>query len=133
MLLPELLALLVDDAEVAVVVTEPDLMPPGPRVLYANRAFFRMTGYSREEVVGNSPRMLQGPRTNRLELRRLARRLASGQPYATRIANYRKNGEQYLCSIDVHPLCDPDGRTLYFVAVEREIPRRPGRPRLRRQ
>lgn len=128
MLLPEMLALLVEDHAEAIVLTDTDLAPPGPRVLYVNQAFLRMTGYDRAEILGNSPRILQGPRTSRLELRKLVRHLAAGKPYATTVANYRKNGERYLCGIDVRPLVGPDGNTLYFFAVEREVLRYRRRP-----
>src|ERR1700710_1888917 len=55
----------------AVLVTTPDLDAPGPIIVYANPAFYRMTGYVREEVIGRSPRFLQGPETDRTLLNRV--------------------------------------------------------------
>ena len=46
---------------------------PGPRIIYVNEAFERMSGYSASEVIGLTPRLLQGPRTARSELDRLRR------------------------------------------------------------
>ncbi|MEJ7913717.1 MAG: PAS domain S-box protein [Chitinophagaceae bacterium] len=58
----------------AVVITEAEpFLFPGPRIIYVNAAFTKMTGYSSEEVIGKTPRMLQGPKTDRNELNRLVR------------------------------------------------------------
>ena len=45
--------------------------PEGPRIVYVNEAFERRTGYTREEVMGRTPRLLQGPSTQRTELDRI--------------------------------------------------------------
>lgn len=60
----------------AILITEAEpLDSPGPRILYVNDAFTRMTGYSPEEVIGRSPRILQGPKTDKKELKRLSEAL----------------------------------------------------------
>ena len=48
---------------------------PGPRMLFVNEAFERRTGYRRDEVLGRSPRFLQGPGTDPAELRRIGQAL----------------------------------------------------------
>ena len=60
----------------AIMITEAEpFEEPGPRILYVNEAFTRMTGYSAEEVIGKSPRILQGPLSNKEELARLGKAL----------------------------------------------------------
>src|SRR4051794_689244 len=54
----------------AIVITSPQLDQPGPVIEYVNPAFTRMTGYSAEEVIGKTPRILQGPLTDRAVLSR---------------------------------------------------------------
>ena len=49
----------------AILITNAELDEPGPRIEYANPAFTRLTGYAPEEVLGRSPRLLQGARTER--------------------------------------------------------------------
>ncbi len=46
----------------SVLITTTELNPPGPRIVYANEGFYRMTGYTAEEVIGKSPRILQASR-----------------------------------------------------------------------
>ena len=72
----------------AVLITTADLDPPGPEIVYVNEGFCRMTGYAREEVIGKTPRFLQGPKTDRSELDRLRRQLSLGEPFDGEIVNY---------------------------------------------
>ena len=58
-------AAVVEAAAESVLVTTADLDPPGPTILYVNPAFEKMTVWSRAYVVGKSPRILQGPHTDR--------------------------------------------------------------------
>src|SRR5690606_3474076 len=65
----------------SVVITDADLESPGPRIIYVNPAFERMTGYDAREVIGQSPRLLQGPRTDRTVLDSLRKALAEGRTF----------------------------------------------------
>ncbi|MES2722151.1 MAG: PAS domain-containing protein [Pseudomonadota bacterium] len=127
MSLIQLVSALVGDRDLAVVVTDGKLAEPGPNILYVNAAFERMTGYASHEVVGKSPRMLQGPLTSVAAKKRLARALRLGVTHRTTLINYRKSGEAYRCEIEVFPLFTPSGEPFAAVALEREVPRRPGR------
>jgi PAS domain S-box-containing protein len=78
-----LFASVMANAKDSVLVTEAeplDLASGGPRILYVNEAFTAMTGYSSAEAVGQTPRMLQSPRTDRAELDRLRVALAAWEP-----------------------------------------------------
>lgn len=120
--------MLADNHPLAVVVTDDELAKPGPRVLYVNSAFEQMTGYTATEVLGQNPRLLQGEKTSLAARKALARALRLAEPHKTTLVNYRKNGEAYLCQIEVFPVCDPEGRVVNAIAIEREVARRPGRP-----
>jgi PAS domain S-box-containing protein len=122
----DLIRALAETSETAIVLT--DAAAASPTILYVNPAFCRMTGYEAHEMVGQSPRMLQGPHTNRLVLRNLARALREAKPFSGCVVNYRKSGEEYLCRIDVQPLFSHSGELEHFVAFEREVKRRRGRP-----
>jgi PAS domain S-box-containing protein len=124
----ELVRLFAEPLDTAVVLTDVDLERPGPTVLYVNPAFARMSGYARSEIVGNSPRLLQGEGTRRELTRLVARKLlAEGRFYGV-LKNYRSSGEAYLCELDVRALQGGDGQPLAFIAFEREVVRRRGRP-----
>ena len=124
----ELIKTLADPLDMVVVVTDTQLKYPGPHILYANPAYKHMTGYAPEEVIGKSPRILQGARTNKLALKKLNRQLENGEHAAANVINYRKSGEPYICDIAAWPIVDANNRTQYFLALERELIRKPGRP-----
>ena len=128
MTIVELVRLFAESLNVAVLVTDCDLDRPGPTILYANPAFSRMSGYAPSDVLGRSPRLLQGEGTNKQVTRLLTRTLRTEKRFHGVLENYRKGGEAYLCEIDVRPICGTDGLPLGFIAFEREVVRRRGRP-----
>ena len=128
MTLVELVRLFAEPLDVAVLVTDCDLDHPGPTILYANPAFSQMSGYASSDVVGRSPRLLQREGTNKQVTRLLTRTLRTEKRFHGVLENYRKGGEAYLCEIDVRAMCHMDGLPLGFIAFEREVVRRRGRP-----
>lgn len=123
----ELIRLLVHDHSLACVVT--DAAPrPGPYIVYVNPAFVRMSGYTAPEVDGRSPRMFHGKATERAIVQRMREAVASLRPVRGVVTNYRKEGQSYLCEIAIHPVWDGQGQLAHFLAFEREVLRRRGRP-----
>jgi PAS domain S-box-containing protein len=129
MTIEELVRVFAESLATGIVLTEAVLEAPGPMIRYVNPAFCRLTGYAAEELVGNNPRILQGPDTQRLTLRRIARTLGAGSRFHGVVSNYRKSGEVYLCEIDVRPIRGNGGGLEGFIAFEREVVRPRGRPR----
>ncbi|MEP7157091.1 MAG: PAS domain S-box protein [Betaproteobacteria bacterium] len=108
-----------------IVITEAaPLDEPGPRIVFVNDAFTRITGYSRKEALGRSPRMLQGPKTSRAELDTIRAALASGTAVRSEVINYAKDGAQYWLEIDIVPIHDKANAITHFAAVERDITQR---------
>ena len=108
----------------AVLITTADLDPPGPAIVYANDGFCRMTGYARQEVIGKTPRFLQGPKTDRSELDRLRRQLSLGEPFDGEIVNYRKDGSEYVIEWYVVPLRNTAGEITHWMASQRDATER---------
>lgn len=79
-------------------------------------------------MVGGTPRLLQGPGTSREATRHLPRLLQAEGRFLGCLLNYRKDGGEYLCEIDVRPILGRDGTPQAFIAFEREVVRRRGRP-----
>jgi PAS domain S-box-containing protein len=104
-----------------VVITSPDLDPPGPCIEYVNSAFTQMTGYTPEEVVGQTPRVLQGPLTERSVLDRMRSELVQHGSFQGEAVNYRKDGTSYIVEWLITPLRDPDGRIAHWIAVQRDV------------
>ena len=105
----------------AVVVTSAELDAPGPRILYVNPAFTRMTGYAPEEVLGQTPRMLQGPGTDRTVLDRMRVDLASTGQFHGEAVNYAKDGTPYVIDWLITGARDETGRVTEWVSVQRDV------------
>jgi len=106
----------------AILITEAEFQnEPGPRILYVNEAFTKMTGYSSEEVIGKSPRLLQGPKTDRNELNRLNKALSNWQSCEITVINYKKSGEEFWINLTVTPVADESGYYTHWISVERDI------------
>ena len=106
-------------------ITEAELLDePGPRIVYANDAITKLTGYSPEEVIGKSPRLFQGPATSRSELGRIRAALEARTPVSAELVNYASNGSAYWIEINITPIVDENGGVTHFVAVERDITQR---------
>nr|MBC7614359.1 PAS domain S-box protein [Pseudopedobacter sp.] len=106
----------------AVMITEAEPFDlPGPQILYVNEAFTKMTGYTSEEVIGKTPRILQGPKTNKEELKRLDKCLRSWSLCEATLINYKKNGEQFWNNFSLNPVTDEKGSYTHWIAIEREV------------
>lgn len=106
----------------AILITEAEPFDePGPKIIYVNEAFTKMTGYTAEEVIGKSPRILQGPNSDRKELARLSRALRNWESCEITTINYKKNGEEFWINFSVSPVADENGWYTHWIAIEREI------------
>lgn len=106
----------------AVVITEAHpIDPPGPRIVYANQALARMTGYSLEEVLGRTPRMLQGPKTDRATLAQIRAAIARGQPVMVELLNYRQDGSEFHVELNIVPMANEAGTPTHLISVQRDI------------
>ncbi len=120
-----LLESVVVNASDAVIITEATALDkPGPRILYVNEAFTRMTGYSPQELLGNSPRMLQGPKTDREVLNQIRTALIAKKPVQVELINYHKNGSEFWVEMSITPVASATGEYSHFVAIQRNITER---------
>lgn len=89
------------------------------KIVYANNAFKTLTGYSPSEVIGRTPRILQGPGTDKKVIARLGKALKKGGKFEGRAINYRKDGTPFIMYWRVMPV-KTAGKTKLWIAIQRE-------------
>jgi PAS domain S-box-containing protein len=108
-----------------VIVTEADsLNEPGPKIVFANQAFERVSGYKVNEIIGRSPRILQGKKTDRRTLDEIRQALVQRKPIRREILNYAKDGTEYWLEIEIVPILDAQSKCTHFAGIEREVTER---------
>jgi len=106
--------------DVAVSITNTDLVPPGPTIVWCNDILLKMSGYTLRELVGNSPRIFQHPGCRDEEtLDRLKKNLKNGEYFEGLMKNARKDNSMFYMHWCVRKLELEDGD--YFVAVQRAL------------
>lgn len=88
------------------------------RILWVNDDFTKITGYTFREVLGKSPSLLQGPGSDRQAIARIRQRLRDQVAFKDQVLNYRKNGEEYLCRLVIHPVFNNDRQLTNYIAFE---------------
>ncbi|MEF8816999.1 MAG: EAL domain-containing protein [Salinibacter sp.] len=115
------LASALEQANDAVLITEAEpLDPPGPRITWVNSACTDMTGYAPDELLGNTPRILQGSDTDPDVLAKVRSALKAEEPTRAETVNYRKDGTPYVVEWRVDPVHD-DGTLTHWVSVQRDV------------
>jgi diguanylate cyclase (GGDEF)-like protein/PAS domain S-box-containing protein len=104
-----------------IIVTDTGDGTDGPRIVYANPAACEITGYSADELIGHSPKMLQGPETDPAVMLRLRQDLDHGRPFSGQTVNYRRDGTAFIMEWSTSALTVGDGPPEYFLAVQRDV------------
>ncbi|SDK46605.1 sensor domain-containing diguanylate cyclase [Billgrantia gudaonensis] len=94
------------------------------RIEYVNQRFLDVTGFSREELLGKTPAMIQSGMTPEDVYRDMWQTLRSGRVWKGELQNRKKNGELYWESEVITPVRDDRGRVVNFVAVKEDITER---------
>ena len=100
---------------------------PGPRIVYVNETFVKDTGYSAEEVVGKTPRILQGPKTDPAARLRMRESFKKWKPIREDVLNYKKNGEEFWLSLNIFPIANEIGWYTHWIAIQHDITERKNR------
>lgn len=118
-LIPKILSIILDECVNGVTLADPDIedMP----IVYANKAFENMTGYSQEEIIGRNCRFLQGTDREQVERYKLAEAIANQTPIEVTLRNYRKNGDLFYNRLKMTPLFDSKGILIYFLGVQYDV------------
>jgi PAS domain S-box-containing protein len=118
----KLMESVVTEANDAVLITkaEPTEAPDGPEIIYVNRSFEKMSGYKAEEVIGKTPRILQGPNTGPGQLQKMRDAIQNRENVEVDLLNYSKNGDEYWNNISLSPIFQGETCT-HFISIQRDI------------
>ncbi|MDY7099958.1 MAG: SpoIIE family protein phosphatase [Actinomycetota bacterium] len=115
------LAAALEQSTTATCITRASLDQPGPEIVYVNQAYLDLMGGSRDEVLGRSPRIMQGPHTERAVLDRLRADLGAGRTFEGETVNYRLDGSPFLIRWRIDPVRDEAGEIIFFVSSQRDV------------
>ncbi len=116
-----LLSTAAEQAWESICITDCEIDEPGPRFVYVNHAFELLTGWTAAEVIDKTPRILQGPLTDKKVLARLKQCLIAGANFHGEAVNYRKNGAPFWMEWKISPVKDASGKITNFIAFQRDI------------
>jgi len=100
----------------AIVITSPNQV-----IEWVSSGFNLMTGYSQHEVLHRKPDFLQGAKTEARAKRKVRESLLANRSAETRLTNYTKSGEPYICDIAIKPVLGKNDELLHFMAFEKEL------------
>ncbi|MGC4046395.1 MAG: EAL domain-containing protein [Armatimonas sp.] len=95
-----------------------------PRILQVNDCFEKMTGYRREEVLGQSPKLLQGPETDAQTVEKLREHIQAGDAVHVELLNYRRDKTPFWVELNIMPVHDERGFHTHWVSIQRDITER---------
>lgn len=98
-----------------------DATVPGFPIIFASPSFYQFTGYSPDEVIGNSCRCLQGPKTDPNTVDNIRHSLQTHQPFEGEILNYRKAGQPFWNLLRIKPLTNAQGDVHFLVGIQTDI------------
>ena len=102
----------------AIMITEAG---PGYPIIYVNTAFCKMTGYTIEELLGKSPELLQGDKSDQKVLAELKEKIEKGETFHGKTVNYRKDGAEFIMEWKIVPIRNAENDISHYLAIQRQI------------
>jgi PAS domain S-box-containing protein len=114
-----LLTTILDECVNGVILSDPDL--PDSPIVYANKAFETLTGYSQEETIGFNCRFLQANDQNQEASKQISEAMKKQESIEVTIRNYKKDGTLFYNRLKITPLLDKKGRIIYYLGVQYDM------------
>lgn len=118
-LIPQVLSAILDECVNGVTLADPDI--EDAPIIYANKAFERLTGYSNEEIIGHNCRFLQGEDREQDARFQIAAAMKKHEAVEVTLRNYKKDGSLFHNHLKIIPLLDKKNRVLYYLGVQYDI------------
>ncbi|NNT72640.1 PAS domain S-box protein [Flavobacterium sp. IMCC34852] len=92
-----------------------------PNIIFVNSAFTDMTGYNSEEVIGKSPVMFFGPKSDILEFDKLKTAIQEYKECYVETISYKKSGEEFWVNFSMIPVTNKDGEHSHWISIQRDV------------
>lgn len=116
---PELLERVVNESQDGIVIAEQE----GDEniLIYVNKGFERLTGYTADEILYQDCRFLQGDDRDQPALDRIRQAIKNNQPCREILRNYRKDGSMFWNELSITPVFDDEDQLTYFIGVQKDV------------
>jgi PAS domain S-box-containing protein len=118
-LIPQVLSAILDECVNGVTLADPDL--DDAPIIYANKAFENLTGYSQDDIIGHNCRFLQGQDRDQEARYQISEAMKNNQSIEVTLRNYRKDGTLFHNRLKIVPLFDRKKRVIYYLGVQYDI------------
>ncbi len=118
-LIPRLLTDILDECVNGVVLADPDL--PDAPIVYANKAFEKLTGFSQEDTIGFNCRFLQADDRNQQASQQISAAMKKQESIEVMLRNYKKDGSLFYNRLKITPLLDKKNRIIYYLGVQHDV------------
>ncbi|MDO9140054.1 MAG: PAS domain-containing protein [Methylobacter sp.] len=118
-LIPQVLSAILDECVNGVTLADPDL--DDAPIVYANKAFERLTGYSQEDIIGHNCRFLQGDDREQPGRYQIIEAMKNHEAVEVTLRNYKKDGTLFFNRLKITPLLDRKKRVIYYLGVQYDI------------
>ncbi|MBF7090947.1 PAS domain-containing protein [Flavobacterium sp. ALJ2] len=92
-----------------------------PKIVYVNPSFSKMSGYQSEEIVGKSPNIFKGPKSDSSELRKLIKAIKNKEECSIETISYTKNKEEYWVRYSMIPIFNSENEVSHWISIQRDI------------
>lgn len=118
-LIPQVLSAILDECVNGVTLADPDI--EDAPIVYANKAFERLTGYTQEDIIGHNCRFLQGKDRDQAARFQIADAMEKHEAIEVTLRNYKKDGTLFHNRLKITPLFDKKNRVIYYLGVQYDI------------
>lgn len=118
-IIPQILTQILDGSVNGITLSDPD-QDDNP-IVYANKAFEKITGYTIEETIGRNCRFLHEQDKNQEDLQKIRDAIKNQESVEVTLKNFRKNGELFYNRLSITPLFDNEGNLIYFMGVQYDV------------
>lgn len=118
-IIPQILTEILDDCVNGVTIADPDL--EDCPIVYANKAFVDLTGYTREEIIGHNCRFLQGTDRDQAARYEIKEAMKNHKELTVTLRNYKKDGTLFYNRLKIKPLFDNKGNLMYYLGLQYDV------------